>query len=161
MADSTGRRKSEKDAEVATASAELGTGTTQSPGVNPAVGSDSRLLPFAKPYNDYFDCVLEAYRTLVQSANDIYGVYVKAAQAAIENRDAEALRVAAQTFYTAWAELGKPMAASMGRAFDTYHQEIRSAFASGASTVLGPGCLTIAARSIATVAWHRTFYSRV
>lgn len=142
MADSAGRKKGEGQAERESGE------------------SESHLLPFAKPYNDYVGTVQEAYQALFQSAQETYGTYVRDAQAAIATRDAEAYRVAGEKFWAAWSDLGKPMAASVGQAFDKYHDEIRSAFAAGASASLGPGCLMLVARSIAAVACHRACYPR-
>ncbi|SRR6266851_8667474 len=158
MADSENRKKSEKVSEEAGVSAKSATGASQTPALKPGETAESHLAPFAKPYNEYFEKVHEAYRANVQSAREIYGTYMKAAQHAIEKGDADAYRAAAEKFSIAWSELATTLASKVDRAFDTYHRMIGTAFASGASAVLGPGCQIMVARSITIVALHRTLY---
>lgn len=122
--------------------------------------ANAHLLPFAKPYNAYFDAVHEAHRSLQSKASEAYEDYIKAARAAMEARDPEALRSAAEKFHADWTELAKPehMAKSVSRAFDAYHEDLKAAFGSGASAALGPGCFALVAYSMAVVASHRVAY---
>jgi hypothetical protein len=117
----------------------------------------SHLLPYAKPYNEYFNAVNEAQRGLCQRLSEIYTTYVEAMRDAIEARDGARLVAATEKYYAAWIELAKPthMRAVVSRAFDTYQREMKSAFASGATGALGPGCLGLVAYSMAVVASHR------
>lgn len=150
-------RKSKK---TEPASAESGSGANQSRGQ--AVSNEkaeSHLLPFAKPYNQYFDAVREAHRSLHETAVATHNSYVKDAQEAVKARDAEALRSATDKFYTAWNELAKPfhIASSTNDAFEAYRRELTSAVASGALSPLGSGCLAMVAQSIAVVASHHMY----
>ena len=158
MADTENRKKTEKASEEAGVSAKSAAETSQTPALKPGEMAESHLAPFAKPYNEYFEKVHEAYRTRVRTAHEIYGTYMKAAQHAIETGDADAYRAAAEKFSIAWSELATTLASKVDRAFDNYHRMIGAAFASGAGAVLGPGCLMLVARSITIVAWHRTLY---
>jgi hypothetical protein len=163
MVDDADRKGNEKDEKGGSASGEA------SPGATPAKAEDtppdrpgSHLLPFAKPYNEYFVAVREAHRSLHDKAVETYTTYVKAAQDAVQARDAEALRSATEKYNTAWAELAKPgpLAQSVSDAFDVYHKAMMDAFASGATGVLGPGCIAVVAHSMAVVACHRMAYQR-
>ena len=158
MADSENRKKSEKASEEAGVSAKSASGASQTPALKHGEMAESHLAPFAKPYNEYFEKVSDAYRANIQTAREIYDTFMKAAQHAIETGDADAYRVAAEKFSTAWSELATTLASKVDRAFDNYHRMIGTAFASGKSAILGPGCLMLVARSITIVAWHRTLY---
>jgi hypothetical protein len=161
MGSDEGRKGGEHDPRAVSKPREASPAATRAPAEGAGRGRwDAHLLPFAKPYNDYFDAVQEAHRSLHRRAGETYTAYVKAAQDAIGTRDAESLRSAAEQFSAAWAELAKPdhMAASVSRAFDTYHREMRSAFASGATSALGPVCFALVAYSMAVVASHRMGY---
>jgi hypothetical protein len=71
--------------------------------------------------------------------------------------DAAALQAAVDQFRTAWAELSKParVVADLGRAFDAYQRDLKTAFGSTALQALDPGALAHVAHSMAIVASHR------
>lgn len=171
MVDDADRKGKEKENDAQGGSTEASPGATPakaeeaSPGVTPAQAEDtpqSHFLPFAKPYNEYFEAVREAHRSLNDKAVETYTAYVKAAQDAIQARDADALRSATEKYNTAWTELAKPgpLAQSVSNAFDVYHKAMMDAFASGATGVLGPGCIAVVAYSMGVVASHRMAYQR-
>jgi hypothetical protein len=161
MADES-RKKHEQGSEEAPVSAKSAAATSLAPSATapPEGDAESHLALFSKPYNEYFEGIQEAHRAHVQRASEIYGAYVKAVQSAIEKRDRDAFNAAAEQFNTALPELGKAFVTNVDRTFSAYHGAIRSVFASGASSVLGPGCLLTVGRSIAIVSWHRLQYGR-
>jgi hypothetical protein len=164
MMDDQDRTDSENVTQDESISQEVSPGTGRAAGEEIAPDqSDSHLLPFSKPYHDYFDAVYEAHRALHRRAGETYMAYVKAARDAMGARNAEAHRSATEKFYRAWTELTKPadIIASVSRAFDAYHREMRSAFASGATEGLGPGCFALVAHSMVVVASHRMAYRGV
>jgi hypothetical protein len=163
MVDDADRKGNENETPSGSTAAEA------SPGATPAAVEDkppdqpeSHLSPFAKPYNEYFKAVQEAYRSLHDKAVETYTAYVKAAQDAVQARDAEALRSATEKYNTTLAELANPgpLSQSVSNAFDIYHKEMMAAFSSGATGILGPGCIAVVAYSMAVVASHRMAYQR-
>jgi len=164
MADDQDRQDSGNDTQEESTSQEVSPGTGQAPLEDTAPDrSDSHLLPFTKPYYDYFDAVCQAHHALQRRAGETYMAYVKAARDAMETRNGEAHRAATEKFHRTWDELTKPayILASINRAFDAYQREIKSAFASGATDLLGPGCFALVAQSMAVVAAHRMAYRSV
>ena len=164
MADDQDRHDSEDNTQDESTSVEVSSGTGQAPSEDTAPDqSDSHLLPFTKPYYDYFDAVCQAHHALQRRAGETYMAYVKAARDAMESKNAEAHRAATEKFHRTWDELTKPayILASVSRAFEVYHREIKSAFASGAADLLGPGCFALVAQSMAVVASHRMAYRSV